>query len=123
MDICVLGQDTSESSLVLVKPRKDMNNVNCRRDMTEIPFNQSINNGYMCVGLIDMFINPVDACIGLIDTYIGVIDTCVGPIDACIGPIETCLISIDTWPKKETCIGPAGAFFFLIGSCISWYQS
>ena len=32
----VLGQDTSELSLVLVKPRKDMNNVSCRRDMTEI---------------------------------------------------------------------------------------
>ena len=32
----VLGQDTSEHSLVLVKPRKDMNNVNCHRDMTEI---------------------------------------------------------------------------------------
>ena len=32
----VLGQDTSEPSLVLVKPRKSMNNVSCRRDMTEI---------------------------------------------------------------------------------------
>ena len=32
----VLGQDTSEPSLVLVKLRKDMNIVNCRRDMTEI---------------------------------------------------------------------------------------
>ena len=32
----VLGQDTAEPSLVLVKPRKDMNNVNCPRDMTEI---------------------------------------------------------------------------------------
>ena len=32
----VLGQDTSEPSLVLVKPRKDVNNVSCRRDMTEI---------------------------------------------------------------------------------------
>ena len=32
----VLGQDTSEPSLVLVKPRKDMNNVSCRLDMTEI---------------------------------------------------------------------------------------
>ena len=32
----VLGQDTSEPSLVLVKPRKDMNNVSCRHDMTEI---------------------------------------------------------------------------------------
>ena len=31
-----LGQDTSEPSLVLVKPRKDMNNVSCCRDMTEI---------------------------------------------------------------------------------------
>ena len=31
-----LGQDTSEPSLVLVKPRKDMNNVSCHRDMTEI---------------------------------------------------------------------------------------
>ena len=32
----VLGQDTSEPSLVLVKSRKDMKNVSCRRDMTEI---------------------------------------------------------------------------------------
>ena len=32
----VLGQDTSEPSLVLVKPMKDMNNVICRRDMNEI---------------------------------------------------------------------------------------
>ena len=32
----VLGQDTSEPSLVLVEPRKDMNNVSCRHDMTEI---------------------------------------------------------------------------------------
>ena len=32
----VLGQDTSEPSLVPVKPRKNMNNVNCRRDMTKI---------------------------------------------------------------------------------------
>ena len=32
----VLGQDTSEPSVVLVKPRKDMSNVSCRRDMTEI---------------------------------------------------------------------------------------
>ena len=32
----VLGQDTSEPSLVLLKPRKDMNNVSCRRDLTEI---------------------------------------------------------------------------------------
>ena len=32
----VLGQDTSEPSLVLVKPRKYMNKVSCRRDMTEI---------------------------------------------------------------------------------------
>ena len=32
----VLGQDTSWLSLVLVKPRKDMNNVNCHCDMTEI---------------------------------------------------------------------------------------
>ena len=32
----VLGQDTSEPSLVLVKPRKDMNKASCRRDMTEI---------------------------------------------------------------------------------------
>ena len=46
----VLGQDTSEPRLVLVKPRKDMNNVSCRRDMTEIllkwrktPFSQSMN--------------------------------------------------------------------------------
>ena len=34
----VLGQDTSEPSLVLVKPRKDMNNVSCHRDMTEVLF-------------------------------------------------------------------------------------
>ena len=32
----VLGQDTSEPSLVLVKPRKNMSNVSCRRDITEI---------------------------------------------------------------------------------------
>ena len=32
----VVGQDTSEPSLVLVKPRKDMNNVSCRRYMTEM---------------------------------------------------------------------------------------
>ena len=32
----VLGQETSEPSLVLVKPRRDMNKVNCRLDMTEI---------------------------------------------------------------------------------------
>ena len=32
----VLGQETSKPSLVLVRPRKDMNNVSCRRDMTEI---------------------------------------------------------------------------------------
>ena len=32
----VFGQDNSEPSLVLVKPRKDMNNVSRRRDMTEI---------------------------------------------------------------------------------------
>ena len=32
----VLGQDTSEPSLVLEKPRKYMNNVSCCRDMTEI---------------------------------------------------------------------------------------
>ena len=32
----VLGQDTSESSLVMVKPRRDMNYVSCHRDMTEI---------------------------------------------------------------------------------------
>ena len=45
----VLGQETSKPSLVLVKPRKDVNNVSCRPDMTEIllkdwhktPFNQS----------------------------------------------------------------------------------
>ena len=32
----VLGQDTSEPSLLLVKPRKDINNVSCCHDMTEI---------------------------------------------------------------------------------------
>ena len=32
----LLGQDTSEPSLVLMKPRKNMNNVSCHRDMTEI---------------------------------------------------------------------------------------
>ena len=32
-------QDTSEPSLVLVKPRKDMNNVSCHRDMTGILLN------------------------------------------------------------------------------------
>ena len=30
------GQDTSEPSLLQVKPRKDMNNVSFRRNMTEI---------------------------------------------------------------------------------------
>ena len=39
----VLGQDTSEPSLVLVKPRKDMNNVSCRRDMTEILLKAALN--------------------------------------------------------------------------------
>ena len=34
--IGLLGQDTPEPSFVQVNPRKDMNNVNCRRDMTEI---------------------------------------------------------------------------------------
>ena len=32
----VLGQDTSEPSLEVVKPRKDMNNMSCGSDMTEI---------------------------------------------------------------------------------------
>ena len=32
----VLGQDTSEPSLALVKPRKDMNKARCCHDMTEI---------------------------------------------------------------------------------------
>ena len=32
----VLGQDASEPQPSTGKPRKDMNNVNCRRDMTEI---------------------------------------------------------------------------------------
>ena len=32
-----LAKTLQSPSLVLVKPRKDMNNVNCRRDMTEIP--------------------------------------------------------------------------------------
>ena len=31
-------------SLVLVKPRKDMNNVSCRRDMTEISVESGVNN-------------------------------------------------------------------------------
>ena len=31
-----LGKTLHNPSLVLVKPRKYMNNVNCRRDMTEI---------------------------------------------------------------------------------------
>ena len=35
-DRSVLWQDASEPSLVLVKPRKNMNNVSCRHDMTEI---------------------------------------------------------------------------------------
>ena len=34
--VSVLGQDTSEPSLVLVKPRKDTTNVSCRQDMTKI---------------------------------------------------------------------------------------
>ena len=32
----VLRQDSSEPSLVLVKPRNDTNNMSCRCDMTEI---------------------------------------------------------------------------------------
>ena len=39
----VLGQDTSEPSLVLVKPRKDMNNVSCCRDMTKNTFERGVN--------------------------------------------------------------------------------
>ena len=31
-----LGKTLQSPSLVLVKPRKDMNKVSCRRDMTEI---------------------------------------------------------------------------------------
>ena len=31
-----LGMTLQSPSLVLVQPRKDMNNLNCRRDMTEI---------------------------------------------------------------------------------------
>ena len=31
-----LGQTLQSPSLVLVKPRNDMNNMNCRHDMTEI---------------------------------------------------------------------------------------
>ena len=31
-----LGKTLQSPSLVLVKPRKDMNNVSCRRDITEI---------------------------------------------------------------------------------------
>ena len=31
-----LGKTIQSLSLVLVKPRKDMNNVSCRHDMTEI---------------------------------------------------------------------------------------
>ena len=34
--ILEIGQDASEPQLALVKPRKDMNYVNCGRDMTEI---------------------------------------------------------------------------------------
>ena len=30
------GKTLQRPSVVLVKPRKDMNNANCRRDMTEI---------------------------------------------------------------------------------------
>ena len=44
-----LGKTLQSPSLVLVKPRKDMNDVSCRHDMTEIllkwhktPFNHSI---------------------------------------------------------------------------------
>ena len=39
----VLGHGTSEPSLVLMKPRKDMNNVSCRRAMTEILLKASQN--------------------------------------------------------------------------------
>ena len=35
----VLRQDTYEPSLVLVKPREDMNSVSCSRDITEILLN------------------------------------------------------------------------------------
>ena len=31
-----VGQTLQSPSLIIVKPRKDMNNVSCRRDMTEI---------------------------------------------------------------------------------------
>ena len=44
----VLGQDTSEPSLVLVKPRKDMNNVKCRCDMTEILLKAALNTIQSC---------------------------------------------------------------------------
>ena len=39
----VLGQDASEPSLVLVKPRKDMNIVSCRSDKTEILLKAALN--------------------------------------------------------------------------------
>ena len=48
-----LGKTLQSPSLVQVKPRKDMKNVSCRRDMTEIPLkaplNQSINHMFRCM--------------------------------------------------------------------------
>ena len=39
-----LGKTLQSPSLVLVKPRKDMNNVICRRDMTEILLKAALNS-------------------------------------------------------------------------------
>ena len=39
----VFGQDTSEPSLVMVKPRKDINNASCCLDITEILLKAAYN--------------------------------------------------------------------------------
>ena len=39
-----LGKTLQSPSLLLVKPRKEMNNVSCRRDMTEILWKAVKNN-------------------------------------------------------------------------------
>ena len=48
----VLWQDTSEPSLVLVNPRKDMNNVKRRRDMTEILLKAEQNTSQSFTGIV-----------------------------------------------------------------------
>ena len=43
-----LGKILQSPSLVLVKPRKAMKNVNCRHDMTEILLEAAINQQITC---------------------------------------------------------------------------